>query len=133
MKHFVAYHSTDAMGHELEHGSEFRFYSSKPRAFLEQAIGERVWVITGTRDDAGSMIYRLAEVYTPLEISVADTGGFAFSVVGHEGRAIQPAIILNHFEWFRNLRRSLANFSLGFSEIRQPEVISGLTELVPSN
>ncbi len=41
MKHFVAYHSTDAMGHELERGPDFRFYSSKPRVFLEQAIGER--------------------------------------------------------------------------------------------
>jgi hypothetical protein len=133
MKHFVAYHSTDAMGHELEHGTDFRFYSSKPRAFLEQAIGERVWVIAGTRDDAGSMIYRLAEVYIPSEISVADTGGFAFSVVGREGRAIQPAIILNDFDWFQSLRRSLANFSLGFSEVRQPEVISGLAELVPGD
>lgn len=79
------------------------------------------------------MIYRLSEVYTPSQISVADTGGFAFSVVGHEGLAIQPAIVLNDFEWFQNLRRILANFSLGFSEIRQPEVISGLTEIVPGD
>ena len=78
MTDFIAYHSTEKMGHKFEPKQHFHFLSRKPGSFLRSAIGSRVWTVSGTRDGKGRMIYRLAGVFTPSEVR-AESNGFLIS------------------------------------------------------
>jgi hypothetical protein len=124
---FVAYHSTELMGHSYRsRRGEMRFLSKKPRAFLEKSIGCNVWVITGTRETGRNMIYRLAAVH--IGTQVKDSDGVRV-VVGKGGRVITPPVELNGRPWFNKLYREQNQFSFGFNGIRSAEVVAALHRL----
>lgn len=122
MNHFVAYHSTEKMGHEFAPTQNFHFFSRKPENFLRSAIGARVWTITGTPDDAGHMVFRLAGVFTPSDVR---QDGDGFGIVG-DGTPFRPAMDISSQEWFAELLSEQNNFSFGFNRIRSENVVAAL-------
>jgi hypothetical protein len=129
MNNYVAYHSTEVMGYEYGQGKrtgEFGFLSRKSRTYLDKAIGCDVWVVTGTRDKARRMIYRLAAVYQPDAVR---EHGDRFRVVGKRGRIFKPPVVLNDLPWFQTLLREQNRFSFGFSRIQSEVVIAALRGL----
>ncbi|HOB99512.1 MAG TPA: ASCH domain-containing protein [Verrucomicrobiota bacterium] len=129
MNNYVAYHSTEVMGYEYGRAKGkggFAFLSRKSRTYLEKAIGSDVWVLTGTRNKARKMIYRLAAVYQPDAVKEY---GDAFQIVGKRGRIFKPPVALNDQPWFQVLLREQNRFSFGFSRIQSEVVIAALNAL----
>jgi hypothetical protein len=111
MSDYVAYHSTEKMGRDFEPSSHFHFYSAKSESFLRGAIGSRVWTVTGTRDDSGHMVYRVAGVFTPSEVRAEGDG---YGITG-EGTPFRPPIEVTTEPWFSELLREQSNFSFGLN------------------
>jgi len=130
MADFVAYHSDHVMGAPLRPlGARAEFVSRK-RSVLNRAIGQRVWIITGTPRGKRTE-YRLLGCYSPDTVEGRDG---TFIVAGPvTGSPISP-IDLSGLPWFRDLLRAMANFSIGFSEltnaryIRELEALLGIEE-----
>jgi hypothetical protein len=123
---FVAYHSTEGMGYELEPVSPYSFYSRKSRHLLERSIGGTVWMITGTRDSNKRLIHRLVGKYTPSEVRDDESDPNLHIIYGEEGTSLQPPLILSELDWFQDLFRAQNKFSFGFNSIRGEEILGGL-------
>ena len=126
MSDFVAYHSHDVMGYDYTPG-DWAFYSNKPLTFLQSAIGGRVWVITGRRDDGRHMVYRLAGAYTPSEIHSEMDRHIVF---GERGIPITPPVEIGAHSWFARLLDEQNNFSYGFSRIRDESIVTELQRVL---
>lgn len=122
MNHFIAYHSTEKMGYEFVPTREFHVLSRKPESFLRSAIGGRVWTITGTPDSAGYIVYRLAGVFTPIDVR---HNGDGFDIIGN-GMPFHPAIDVTSRDWFVELRDEQNNFRFGFNRIRSEGIVIAL-------
>ena len=127
---FVAYHSTDIMGHELESGGPVKFLSRKSRHFLERAIGCNVWIITGTRDSSSHMIYRLVGRYTPSEIRDNPSDPDLHIIYGEHEELLEPPLVLNDLDWFQELFRAQNKFSYGFNQIRGEAILAALNSAI---
>lgn len=133
-KHFVAYHNRAKQGHTYGNDDRpLRFYASKlnKRSILNDACGNTVWVIEGVPADGGTT-YSLCGVYQPDHVEDRDDEKDLI-ITGGKGKGFHPHIPLNQIPWFRKLLRKLANFSRGFSEIKEKEFIDGLTSLSRSH
>ena len=126
MSDYIAYHSTEVMGYDYEPSGEFAHLSRKPLSFLQTAIGGRVWVVTGQRED-GRTIYRLAASYIPSEIR-SDAEDYV--IRGERGVYFTPPIEIGEHEWFSRLRREQNRFSFGFSRIRDEGVVTELQRIL---
>ena len=93
--------------------------------FLRSALGSTVWTVTGTPDDSGRMVYRLAGVFTPSEVRPESDG---FGITG-EGTPFRPPIDVTAEPWFAELLREQSNFSFGFSRIRGESIVAELQRL----
>jgi len=118
------------MGYEYEPRAPYSFYSRKSRNFLERAIGCNVWMITGTRDSSGCMIYRLVGRYTPSEICDDPSDPDLHTIYGEKGRSLQPPLVLNDLDWFQELLRAQNKFSFGFNPIRGAAILAGLNSAI---
>ena len=132
MKHFIAYHSTEGMGYELHFDSDYRFHTSNPETVLKRSIGERLWIITGTYEHGRTKTFRLLAYYTPTKVEPSDRKGFDFQIVGRKGKEFSNPPVLNEREWFKELKKSLGNFSFGVREIHSQDATSGLRSLEKS-
>ncbi len=129
MRHFVAYHNAEKMGHDYEPSNEYSFFSRKALTFLEQTVGATVWIINGSRPRMRKTTYMLCAVYMPDEVVDAEDIEFNYLVVGTVGSNFDPPIELNQFSWFPSFLKSQSNFSLGINEIQDEAIIEQLTAL----
>lgn len=127
MDHFVAYHSVQRMGYELEPSEELDFLSRKI-GLLNKAIGQTVWVIQG-KPNGRKTTYSLSGSYIADRVEPDDSEPDLFVISGHRTRAFHPPIVLNDLDWFPTLLRSQSNFSLGFNRLNEASVIQALTAL----
>ena len=122
---YIAYHRTELMG-EFQPGNSHSWLSRKPRPVLECAIGARVWMISGSRDNRRRMVYRLHGKFTPSEIRAVRKQRDLRRIVGEQGMILQPPRILNDLHWFKDLLRTQNNFSLGFQPVHEEAILAGL-------
>ena len=113
MRHFIQYHNPQKYGPPGEHqpGEPFWIATSKN---ARQLPGNAVWVVMG---QGTPRAYTLFEVFIAGWVEAAVDPDFFFHVGGYDGLRFEPAIELNLIPWFREMRRSLGNFSLGLTEI----------------
>jgi len=109
------------MGYTAEESDPFGLYTSKK---ISNPIGDIVWIIAG--QGSSPKQYYLSSWFVISEVTQADHPDFGFTLSGKEGGAFDPMPQLDHLDWFPAFRKRMANFSLGLTEIRQPEVVEAL-------
>lgn len=127
MEHFVAYHSAQRMGYELEPTGELRFLSRK-FGLLKKAVGNTVWVVQGI-PDGKKTAFSLCGAYVADCVDVEDPSSNLYVISGHGVKEFAPPVPLNHLEWFPVLLKSQSNFSLGFNRVSDEIVIQALSVL----
>ena len=125
MKHFVAYHNTQRMGQEFGAAVALRFQSKK-LASVKSSVGNRIWVIQGDRKGA-KMAFSLRAAYVGK--SVKSIGDNTYVITGNRTVKFAPPLLVNDFEWFRDLYKAQNNFSFGFNQIGDDTVIAALNAL----
>lgn len=126
MRHFVAYHIADKRGpiDRTQQNETEAIGSKKSLRILQAAIGSRVWLFEGRGTTTGNAVFSLA--YSFLAKIAKDAPD------GEEKQLSGSSVIyfsddaLNNFPWFNILKTEFANFSLGFQEVKSPEVIAEL-------
>ncbi len=127
MEHFIAYHSAQKMGYELESSSELRFLSRK-LGVLKKAIGNTVWVVQGI-PDGKKTAFSLCGAYVADRIDVEDSLSNLHVISGKRVKEFSPPVPLNGLDWFPSLLKSQSNFSLGFNRLSDETVVQALTAL----
>ena len=127
MEHFVAYHSAQRMGYELESTGELRFFSRK-LGLLKKAVGNMVWVVQGI-PDGKKTAFSLCGAYVADRIDVEDHSSNLYVISGHGVQEFSPPVPLNGLDWFPALLKSQSNFSLGFNRVNDETVVQALAEL----
>lgn len=125
--HFVAYHSTSLMGRTLElKPNDISWYSRKSRIFLEKTIGNKVWLIQGTKVGKQTQ-YELIGYYFLHGVNYTEGGWYV--VRGGEDKIIDPPVVLDDYAWFQELLRIQNKFSFGLSRIHQDDIIAALEKI----
>ncbi|MEI8235185.1 MAG: HNH endonuclease [Verrucomicrobiota bacterium] len=126
MRHFIVYHKADDRG-QLDRTEQYEteaIVSKKSLKILQTAIGNRVWLFEGCGTTTRNPVFSLAYSFLAEAAEGASAGKenrlSGSSVVYFENEA------LNDLPWFRKLKIEMANFSLGFQEVRNPEIIAQL-------
>ena len=127
MEHFIAYHSAQRMGYELESSDELRFFSRK-LGVLKKAIGNTVWVVQGT-PDGKKTAFSLCGAYIADRIEVEDPSSNLYVISGQRTKEFSPPMPLNGLDWFPLLMKSQSNFSLGFNRLSEEAVVLALTSI----
>jgi hypothetical protein len=103
---------------------EFWFLSNKHLGYLEKAIGNRTWIISGTLEGRKT-IYLLHGYYKVKDVKpIADY--FDWSVYGLKPKILKTPIEISDFDWFLRLKKEQNNFSMGLDEIKDTEIIAAL-------
>lgn len=123
MRHFIAYHNTEKMGHSLHEGEPLRLLTNKPINNLLQNV---VWFVAG--EGAGARQYSLGSVFQVAEIGDAAEDGFKRFASGL-GHVFHPPLPIKDMDWFPEILRATGHFGLGVQEIKDEAVIAGLTQL----
>ena len=124
MRHFVAYHNSDKMGHE--DSDPTGLYTRKNTS----QTGDLIWIVTGSGKSPKR--YSLTSWFIVSHVEPADNSRFRLTVRGTEGGALNPTPILNDLPWFAGFFRRMAHFSLGLQEITDPIVIRSMRRLAAS-
>lgn len=127
MEHFIAYHSANRMGYELESSGELRFLSRK-FGLLKKAIGNTVWVVQGI-PDGKKTAFSLCGAYVADHIEVEDLDSNLYVISGPRVKDFVPPVPMNNLDWFPALMKSQSNFSLGFNRLSDETVVQALTAL----
>jgi hypothetical protein len=128
MRHFVAYHSEARMGYTAEESDPFGLYTGK---HVSQLLGDVVWIMAGQGKSPKQ--YFLSSWFIVSKVTPADHPDFGFTLSGEEGGAFDPMPQLDQLDWFPAFRQRMANFSIGLTELRQPEIIAALRQLAASS
>ena len=123
MRHFIAYHNTEKMGHSLRAGEPLSLLTNKPVQHMLQNI---VWFVTGEGFETRQ--YSLGSVFCVSEVGDSAEEGFKHFAAG-PGHVFDPAVPIKHLEWFPEVFRATGHFSLGVQEIKDEKAIAGLTQL----
>ena len=127
MEHFVAYHSAEKMGYELEPTGELCFLSRK-LGLLKRAVGNTVWVVQGI-PDGRKTAFSLFGAYVADRVDVEDSSSNLYVISGHSVKEFAPPMPLNGLDWFPALLKSQSNFSLGFNRVSDGIVVQALSTL----
>jgi hypothetical protein len=125
MEHFIAYHSAQKMGYELEDSTELRFLSRK-FGLLKKAVGNTVWVVQGI-PDGKKTAFSLCGAYVADRVDIEDPSSNLYVISGQRVKEFAPPVPLNNLEWFPALLKSQSNFSLGFNRLSDETVVQALT------
>lgn len=120
MRHFVAYHNTEKMGRALHDRGPLRLVTNKPARHLIQNV---VWFIVG--EGARPRKFYLGSVFLVDQVGEAEEESFQWFAAG-PGHLFRPPVSLNERAWFPDLKKAVANFSLGVLEIRDEHFIDEL-------
>jgi len=114
MKSYIAYHSTEGMGYELQMSDQgAAFLSNKGLRHLHNVLGNKVWIITGTKGASRSKDYCLVGYYIPSEVGESTNSNFDWSISGEEVHIIEPPVYLNDKKWFPHCSDRKARSRLG--------------------
>jgi hypothetical protein len=127
MEHFVAYHSAQRMGYELESSTELRFLSRK-LGLLKKAVGNTVWVVQGVPEGRRTA-FSLCGAYIADHVDIEDSSSNLYVIFGHRVKEFAPPVPLNGLDWFPALLKSQSNFSLGFNRLNDEIVVQALAAL----
>ena len=130
MRHFVAYHRADVRGLlDREHQNCVETIGSKKSLkALRAAIGSRIWLFEGRGTTTGKATFSLVYSFIAKDVEDAEEG--------EEKRLSGSSVIyfddeaLNDFEWFKKLKTETANFSVGFQEVKNTDVVAQLEALL---
>jgi len=113
VRHYVQYRLTARYGRPEPVKPEglFSVHTSKPAGRLP---GSQVWQIAG---EGRPRQYYLYGVFVADWVLPTGGGPYRYKITGRHGVNFQPFLALNGYPWFERMRRSLANFSFGLTEI----------------
>jgi hypothetical protein len=123
MRHFIAYHNTEKMGHSLQDGEPLRLLTNKP---VNHLLQNTVWFVTG--EGTGARQFSLGSVFRVAEIGDTNEDGFKRFASG-SGHVFRPPIPIKDMDWFPEVLRATGHFGLGVQEIKDEAVITGLMQL----
>lgn len=127
MEHFIAYHSAQRMGYELEPSGELCFLSRK-LGLLKKAVGNTVWIVQGI-PDGKKTAFSLCGAYVADRVDVEDQSSNLYVISGCRVKEFAPPLPLNNLDWFSSLLKSQSNFSLGFNRLSDETVVQTLVAL----
>lgn len=127
MEHFVAYHSAQRMGYELEPSDDLRFLSRK-LGLLKKAVGNTVWIVQGIPEGKKTE-FSLCGAYVADQVDIEDPSSGLYVISGQRVKEFAPPMPLNGLSWFPALLKSQSNFSLGFNRLNDEVVVQALTAL----
>lgn len=128
MEHYVAYHKIEEYGDYPFDMVDFAHYSGKPTSQLQKVMGQRIWVISGGKEN-GLMSYRLVSTYIANSLEQEQSGGYL--VKGEGVYFVEPGIRLDEFAWFETLKTEQGRFRFGLNRIRDQAIIEGLKSIWP--
>ncbi len=123
MRHFIAYHNTEKMGHPLHDGEPLRLLTNKP---VQHLLQNTVWFVTG--EGIGVRQYSLASVFLVSEAGDTGEDGFKRFASGPD-HVFQPPVPIKEMDWFPEVLRATGHFGLGVQEVKGEAVIAGLSQL----
>lgn len=125
MEHYVAYHKIEQWGPYPFDMDEFAHYSGKGEPILRKMIGQRIWVISGGKEN-DQKIYRLVSTYIAKALEEEPRGHL---VKGEGVYFIEPGIRLNEYPWFETLLKEQGNFRFGLNAIRDQAIVDGFESI----
>jgi len=123
MRHFIAYHNTEKMGHALSADGPLRLLTNKS---INQLLQETVWFVVG--EGAGMRQFSLGSVFRVAETGDAAEDGFKRFASG-PGHVFDPPVPIKDLPWFPEVLRATGNFGFGVQEVKDEAVIAGLIQL----
>ena len=124
MAEFICYHNPDSMGYPASEVRKYEIVTDKP---VKNAMGSRVWLLTG---EGHPRSFKLRGYFYVTDIEDAKEDGFETRLKGAEGRLFDPMLSLNDEEWFPALKKSQGNFAFGLQPLGEARFVRGLEELV---
>lgn len=126
MSDYVVYHNEEAMEHSLiadhAYDDSYGFVTNKDISKLKKGT-HTIWMIEGT---GRPRKYYLCQKFTvnPKGIRRNVGGDWKYEADGKSvgSEFYEYKIPLNGFDWFPNFLKRMANFSLGFTELKEDEV-----------
>lgn len=126
MSDYVVYHNAEAMGRSLiadhAYDDSYGFVTNKDISKLKTGT-HTIWMIEGT---GRPRKYYLCQKFTvnPKGIRRNVGGDWKYEADGKStgSEFYKYKILLNDFDWFPNFLKRMANFSLGFTELKEDEV-----------
>ena len=125
MDHFLGYHKTEDWGPYVPNGI---FFTAKKN--LPPLIGNKIWVIEGR---AVPREYRIVDMGTIFNVVSEKRPERYRTSEQEDGLTIQfrndefgDPIDVTNYDWFRNLRAKLQNFSYGFTRLTDVDNIKEL-------
>lgn len=123
MRHYVAYHNPEKMGYRLHDSDPFRVLT---KTSTDRLVDNLVWFIESDRESPKG--YYLSSVFR-----VCTTGNTGDTPLQHfasgTGHEFSQPIRINELDWFGELFRKTAHFSLGVPEISDMATMDALCEL----
>lgn len=113
MRHYIQYHNPDRYGPAQPPGEDDFFYV-RTRKNPVRLPGSCVWLVGG---EGRPRRYYLRKVFLVDVFQPVDDPDFFYQIIGSQGHHFQPPLELTGYPWFEQMKRSLANFSLGLTEI----------------
>jgi|HubBroStandDraft_1064217.scaffolds.fasta_scaffold271934_2 hypothetical protein len=127
MKHFITYHKAEDRGaiDRTNLSEEKSVGSKKSVKFLESACNNRIWLIEGQKEQDGKMRYSLAYSFIANRVEERTNQEEENAVIGSSVIYFEDER-LNEYDWFKELLKEQANFSLGFQATQRPTIIQAL-------
>jgi hypothetical protein len=125
MRSFVQYRNADNRGPLDGRPPDLRVFTNKPASFVEELLGDTVWLIEGAGKPRS---YHILLAFAVDEIGPCDDADFRFYLRGSRGRVFTPAVPIPYDDWFRLFMRHHGNFAFGLQAMR-PEDATQLSRL----
>jgi HNH endonuclease len=125
MRHYIAYRKAEDWG-SLDHaGPEFSYWTARRSKFLENTLGQNIWVISGERVE-GRMTFKLCHVFRPEKIVPSGAG----HILKGNGKGLVPSADVTKENWFGKLLDGEGGISYGLNEIKDASVIEALLTFI---
>ena len=115
MRHFVQYHNIERFG-PVGENIEGELFAVMTRKRLQGLPGSRIWAFSGAGKPRAYFVYEVFATDWVLPVANPD---FTYMIAGLKGMRFEPFLRVSGYPWFEQMRRSLANFSLGLTEITE--------------
>lgn len=127
MRNFVACHNESEMGSDYD---PLSVVTSKP--VVKNTEGHIIWLIQGSGSKSPKS-YFLSSRFVVETVEEYDGEDFKYRAQGRGVKFETHSIPLNDLPWFSKLKKFTGNFGLGLCEIKDPELIQSLEQLLSSH
>lgn len=115
MRHFVQYHNQERFG-AVGEPTEGEPFAVMTRKRVRGLLGSCLWAFSGAGRPREYFVYAAFRVDWAIPVADPD---FTYQIAGMEGVRFEPVLRVSGYPWFEQMRRRLANFSLGLTEITE--------------